>query len=230
VLPVAGSRTTTVTTGRYELPQASTVGPIGRACRKARRSGNGPARHESAGRHTRNHPHLVAWLKAVCFMPDVGYTKAALLCAMKPGVHFHREALRLVLVNGSSMLTHAPVAPTLMKEVPVFGSECIEVLGRDPTTHPAWKEAAAAQSQASDTRAALVSRFKLRYGKKLDEDIAAEKAAVDAAKAKQRPSLLSVLASKNVQLDSAVLAAMKRPAAKPSPSFFVKPAAAKNSQ
>ena len=131
---------------------------------------------------------------------------------MKPGVHFHREALRLVLVNGSSMLTRAPVAPTLMKQVPVFGSECIEVLGRDPTTHPAWKEAAAAQSQASDTRAALVSKFKLRYGKKLDEDIAAEKAAADAAKAKQRPSLLSVLTSKNVQLDSAVLAAMKNPA------------------
>jgi hypothetical protein len=129
---------------------------------------------------------------------------------MKPGVHFHREALRLVLVNGSSMLTCAPVAPTLMKQVPVFGSECIEVLGRDPTTHPAWKEAAAAQSQASDTRAALVSKFKLRYGKKLDEDIAAEKAAADAAK--QRPSLLSVLTSKNVQLDSAVLAAMKNPA------------------
>ena len=131
---------------------------------------------------------------------------------MKPGVHFHREALRLVLVNGSSMLTRAPVAPTLMKQVPVFGSECIEVLGRDPTTHPAWKEAAAAQSQASDTRAALVSKFKLRYGKTLDEDIAAEKAAADAAKAKQRPSLLSVLTSKNVQLDSAVLAAMKNPA------------------
>ena len=98
---------------------------------------------------------------------------------MKPGVHFHREALRLVLVNGSSMLTHAPVAPSLLKQVPVFGSECIEVLGRDPTTHPAWKEAAAAQSQASDTRAALVSKFKLRYGKKLDEDIAAEKAAAE---------------------------------------------------
>lgn len=149
---------------------------------------------------------------------------------MKPGVHFHREALRLVLVNGSSMLTHAPVAPTLMKQVPVFGSECIEVLGRDPTTHPAWKEAAAAQSQASDTRAALVSKFKLRYGKKLDEDIAAEKAAADAAKAKQRPSLLSVLTSKNVQLDSSVLAAIKHPAVVASPRLLHKPAAPKNSQ
>lgn len=131
---------------------------------------------------------------------------------MKPGVHFHREALRLVLVNGSSMLTHAPVAPSLLKQVPVFGSECIEVLGRDPTTHPAWKEAAAAQSQASDTRAALVSKFKLRYGKKLDEDVAAEKAAAAAAQAKLRPSLLSVLTSKNVQLDSDVLAAIKNTA------------------
>ena len=149
---------------------------------------------------------------------------------MKPGVHFHREALRLVLVNGSSMLTRAPVAPTLMKQVPVFGSECIEVLGRDPTTHPAWKEAAAAQSQASDTRAALVSKFKLRYGKKLDEDIAAEKAAADAAKAKQRPSLLSVLTSKNVQLDLAVLAAIKNPATLTSTRVLGKSAAAKRSQ
>ena len=147
---------------------------------------------------------------------------------MKPGVHFHREALRLVLVNGSSMLTHAPVAPTLLKQVPVFGSECVEVLARDPTTHPAWKEAAAAQSQASDTRAAIVSKFKLRYGKKLDEDIAAEKAAADAAKAKQRPSLLSVLTTKNVQLDPAVLAAIKRPSAVPSPKLPLKSAAAKH--
>jgi hypothetical protein len=146
---------------------------------------------------------------------------------MKPGVHFHREALRLVLVNGSSMLTHAPVAPSLLKQVPVFGSECIEVLGRDPTTHPAWKEAAAAQSQASDTRAALVSKFKLRYGKKLDEDVAAEKAAAAAAQAKLRPSLLSVLTSKNVQLDSDVLAAIKNTAVVSSLSYS---AAAKKSQ
>jgi hypothetical protein len=149
---------------------------------------------------------------------------------MKPGVHFHREALRLVLVNGSSMLTRAPVAPTLMKQVPVFGSECIEVLGRDPTTHPAWKEAAAAQTQASDNRAALVSKFKLRYGKKLDEDIAAEKAAADAAKANQRPSLLSVLTSKNVQLDSAVLAAIQSPAVARSSGPILNTAAAKKSQ
>jgi ribosomal protein L31 len=149
---------------------------------------------------------------------------------MKPGVHFHREALRLVLVNGSSMLTRAPVAPTLMKQVPVFGSECIEVLGRDPATHPAWKEAAAAQTQASDTRAALVSKFKLRYGKKLDEDIAAEKAAADAARANQRPSLLSVLTSKNVQLDSAVLAAIQKPAVVRSSTPILNSAAAKKSQ
>jgi hypothetical protein len=156
--------------------------------------------------------------------------KSSARIEMKPGVHFHREALRLVLVNGSSMLTRAPVAPTLMKQVPVFGSECIEVLGRDPTTHPAWKEAAAAQSQASDTRAALVSKFKLRYGKKLDEDIAAEKAAADAAKAKQRPSLLSVLTSKNVQLDLAVLAAIKNPATLTSTRVLGKSVAAKRSQ
>jgi Flp pilus assembly protein CpaB len=116
-----------------------------------------------------------------------------------------------------------------LKDVPVFGSEAIEVLGRDPTTHPAWKETAAAQSQASDSRAALVSKFKLRYGKKLDEDIAAEKAEADAAKAKQRPSLLSVLASKNVPLDSVVLDAMRHPAA-PSPPLPRKFTASSKSQ